>query len=187
MTAVLAPSPRHPWELLLEQLTGRSGLRHVYGTENEAKAAPVDVVTWVPGKLSFRPRSFNVRGSDTTKLLCVAHRVTVYGALPVAAIQRVADLAGQMDLLAGPEDGTPFSEDTGGPQNGARPGYALTAGDEPVRSNEPGGAWALVLGIELRVFVSRLFYGSAVVRTVDVTTSATDTTGSDVLVAGVVS
>lgn len=187
--SALSPSPRHPWEQLLAQLTGRSGLTHIWGDENDAKIAPVDRIVWTPqGESTVEPRKFNVpqgaqvwtptglitvAGAVTVGLLAVLHVVTIYGGSPAVAVQREVDLQGQIDLLAGPPGGSSSTTPV-------RPGYDIRKGGKAAKGGELGaGAWMVQPTVTLKAFIFRELFGSGVVATVPISVIAEDALGNN--------
>jgi len=172
MTA-LSPGPRHPWELLLQQLTGLSGLVHGWGDEDDAKRAPVDHITWTPELPSFERRSFNVPGTVTSELMTLAHTVSIYGGSPAVALQRAADMVGQLGNIA-----TPLILPFGGAR-APQAGYEVRAKGKPMRGGElAAGTWLVQLTVTLKTFVYSQIFAQAPVQGVRVTTQAQHSDGT---------
>lgn len=173
MTAALAPSPRHPWESLLAQLCDRSGLVHGWGEEDDAKRAPLDHVTWVPGAPTFEKPPFKIAGTVVAELLAVEHDVFIYGGSPAVALMRAKDLVGQLDLLAGPRQGNPATTPP-------RPGFNVRAKGKPVKGGElAAGNWLVTLVVTLKDFSYRQINGSGVVAPhVDISTTVLNPDGT---------
>lgn len=174
--SALAPSPRHPWEELLAQLTGRSGLRHGWGDEDDAKAAPINHATWTPdAPPTFAvgaARTSGVGGGAIPYVMSQRHIVTLYAGSPVAVLQRAADMVGQIDLLIGPPDGT---SDITPP----RPGYDVKGAGRPVKGGESGaGSWTVGIAVTLKLFVFREIWGAGSVQGVTVNTSVVHSDGT---------
>lgn len=168
-----ASGPRQPWEQFLAQLTGLSSLKHGWGTEDDAKTAGADHVTWTAQAAGgIESRRFGLLGCVVEGLLPVQHVVTLYGGSPVVALQRAADLLGQLPLLLGPRGGNP---DTAPPS----PGWDASRPGQPIEGGElAAGAWMVRLTITLKLFVISQFYGAAPVQGFTVTPKALNPDGS---------
>lgn len=171
--APLTPGPRHPWELLLAQLTGLSGLVHGWGDEDDAKRAPSSKhVTWVPGTPSNEARPFGLAAGVVESVLVLPHIVSIYGGSPLEAVQRALDLLGQLPLLLGPRQG---NLDATPPQ----PGWDTRSPGKPIKGGElAGGAWLIQLTVTLKLFVYSQIYGAALVQGFTVTAQAKNPDGS---------
>jgi hypothetical protein len=150
--SALAPAPRHLWEELLAELTGRTGMVHAFGTEDDAKRAPIDHVTWVPDEPSFEPAHFRIEKQEVVELFALRCDVALCGGSALEVCMRAKELAAWMDLLAGPRQGDP---DVPPP----RPGYDLRAKGKPAAGGtEQARAWRLVLSVTLKDFVVRAYH-----------------------------
>lgn len=164
-------SPRHPWERLFDELTGRMGVKHAFGTEDEAKSAPFNRVVWVPQDIGFADASFTPEYAQATQFLEGNFKVRIFGASPIRVYQLVASLAGWVDLLVGPAQGDPESED--------KLGYRLGKASGPIGGTLNEGTWYSDVPITLRDFVIRAYTPPATIQSAGVRVDAADATGSE--------
>jgi hypothetical protein len=181
----LNPSPQHPWSLLLAQLNGFSallpvgdvsrGLVHDWGDEADAKRPPSQQhITWTPEGAPFEePRTFALPKLGVLEgLYVVPHAVTIYGGSPVVAIQRAADLLGQLPLLLGPRPGNAATTPP-------TPGWTGRAKGSAIKGGELGAApWLIKLAVSLKLFIWRELFGQAPLLSFTATTQAVNPNGS---------
>ena len=180
MTAAQVTTPRHPWELLLEQLTGSMGLAHGFGTEADAKGPPHNRITWIPGVLGTEAAKFSIEGAEVTDLQTCRFSVLFYAGSPIEVIQRAKELEGWLDLLAGPRQGD-FGDPSASPVVPPRPGYdARFTGSAPEGGGTSASSWRLSIQITLKDFVVRRYFPTPTpIASATVQIDATDPSGAE--------
>jgi hypothetical protein len=182
-------SPRHPFELLLEQLTGcmsRRGapIRHGFGTQEDASHTDADRIVWIPpaaGGLGVGPIPYQLPNAENPWRQIARFDVSIYGGSPFAVFQRHADLVAWIDLLVGPPQGAPPLADGTNPH---RPGYQIGDARVGPRGGDAGStAWGAVVVVTLYAPISRRVFPLAPVQEVSVQVATSAPDGSDLEVA----
>jgi hypothetical protein len=174
-----ATAPLHPWQELLDQLTGRMQIAHAFGVEEDAKAAPWDRVTWIPGIPSAEPARFSIPGAEIVEVAVCRFAVLVYAGSFLEVWQRGVELLGWLDALAGPRLGD-YGDPEATPPNPPRPGYdARIAGKPTAGGDLPAGTWRLEMEAALKSFVVRAFNPPRAITSASVRVDAADGAGAD--------
>ena len=183
-------SPRHPFELLLEQLTGcmsRKGapIRHGFGTQEDAAHTDAGRIVWIPpatGGLGVGPIPYQLPNEDNPWRQIARFDVSIYAGSPFEVIQRHAELVAWIDLLVGPPQGAPPSEDGTVPH---RPGYQISDARVGPRGGDGSAlGWGVVVPVTLFAPITRCVFPLAPVEqvSVEVATPAADGSGLEVVV-----
>ena len=101
-------SPRHPFELLFQQLTGAMKVVHELGpVANGVPGQPGRIVWTDKGPGASEPIGYNIPGTTTIGRQPIDYEVAVYGGSPLEVYQTCRDLEGWLDNLVGPPKGAP--------------------------------------------------------------------------------
>lgn len=184
-----AASPRHPFELLLEQLTGcmskpKAPLRHGFGMQEESAHTSADRIVWIPGKIGVEDLPYQLPNVDSPKRQACLFYVSIYAGSPIGAYSKHAELVGYLDLLVGPPQGAPPSHDGTRPH---RPGYRVLDTDDPAPRGGDGASLGYGLIVPVVLFnpiTSVELVPRAIASTsFDVQTTDLDGTGAETAVA----
>lgn len=179
-------SPRHPFELLLEQLTGRMStpgrpIRHSWGTQADAAHASADRIAWIPSGIDPRDALYDTENAETVGTQEAPHEVSIYGGSPAAVYQLHSELWGWLDLIIGPKNGCPAVG-----SNPARPGYSIGPAKVEPRGGDAGSTgWGAVVLVTLKTQVIRRYFPLGTVRetSVEVVTTDLDGTGEQLAIS----
>ncbi len=128
MTAAQVTMPRHPFELLFQQLSGRMGVIHELGpVANGVKGQPGRIVWTDKGPGASEPIGYTIPGTVTISRQPCEYSVEIYGGSPAEVLQTARDLEGWLDNLAGPPRGAPPPAGNG--YKVGRPSQPLATGD----------------------------------------------------------
>jgi hypothetical protein len=170
--------PRHPFEELLAQLTGAMKIAHLFGTQADADATGAPRIVWIPSTgagLGVGPMPYQLPGQESPWRQVARFDVAIYGGSPIEVYQRHSELVGWIDLLVGPRNGCPPSDD-GDPH---RPGYAL--GDskvEPRGGDDAARGWGTIVLVTLYTPIVRRFLPAGTVTSTTVGVAVTALDGS---------
>jgi hypothetical protein len=178
MTTLVA-APRHPFELLLEQLTGRMStpghpIHHRWGTQADAAHTNADRIAWIPGNLDPGVINYELDNAETVGAQLAHFDVSIYGGSPAAVYQLHKDLWAWLDVLVGPKQGCPAIG-----SNPARSGYEMGACKvEPRGGDLSATGWGTIVSITLKDPVVRRFFPLGTVQEVSVSVVTTKPDGS---------
>ena len=156
-----AASPRHPFEELLEQLTGRMSvpkapLHHGFGSAEEAETGSMEKIIWIPGKVREGPIPYQMPDDTVISRLECSFEVAIYGGSPMDVYRRVRELCGALNLLIGPKDGHPPSHDGTRPHKpGFKTGESVV---EVVGGNNAADPWATRFPVVLYDPITSVIY-----------------------------
>jgi len=162
----MSASVRHPFELILDRLSGAMRIRHGFGTREDAAHTAPDRIVWIPAALDRAPHRFAGEFGETVGLQAAKFDVSIYGGDPGTVYRLHAELAGWLDTIAGPPNGGPKTE-----TSEASYGYAVGTSKVAPRGGDPASSgWGAVVSVTLFAPIDRSFYAPGVVRfpTVDV-------------------
>lgn len=168
--------PREPFEVLLAQLTDAMKVRHDFGTVADAEHTSEDRIAWIPHEpngIGFEAPRFKIPNAEVTEFMLCRFDVSVYAGSPSAVYQRVKDLAGWLDMLAGPRQGSAEA-------NPPRAGYDVRSDARvaPRGGDAATTGWGCTLLVTLKDFVLRQQFPLAPVTSVPFTVAATEIDGS---------
>lgn len=183
----MSTSPITPFDTIFARLTqgmsaeGSPPVRHEIGTQADAAHTADDRIVWIPDGIETVIRPFTLPADVTPDDQAWDFKVSIYGSdlARVGALHSL--LVGWLDLLVGPEQGAPPSEDaapaelTGSVDLGAflypwtgLDGLALTfLSPYPVTVQMPAGSLASPVAVALAIRDALRAIGSPVLVTLD--------------------
>jgi len=128
-----ATAPRHPFELVLEQLTGRMGVRNGWGWQEDAEpnANAKARLVWVPpekGAIEYGPPLYRIPHTETIATQLCNFDVSFHVGSALDVYDKHCELAAWLDVIVGPKMGSPPSRDGVELEHG---GYEIGAVDFP--------------------------------------------------------
>ncbi len=128
MTTPQVAMPRHPFELLFQQLSGVMRVSHELGPSAGIIKGNVHRIVWTDkGPSASEPIGYTIPGTVTISRQPCEYAVEVYGGSPADVLQRCRDLEGWLDNLVGPPRGAPPPAGNG--YKIGRPSAPLEVGD----------------------------------------------------------
>jgi hypothetical protein len=142
----------HPFHELFAQLTrlmSTSGypVRHDFGTQADAEHTSVDRVVWIPGAVGSRDMPFTLPNDDIAGQQTCAFQVSLYAGSYLHLVSLHSSLGGNLDVLQGPPQGAPPSQDGTRPY---RPGYTLGESSPGPRGGDATArGWGMIVPVTL--------------------------------------
>lgn len=165
MTAAQVTTPRHPFELLFQQLSGAMGIVHELGPVAGGVDGQPNRIVWTLGASQIVKRGYRKQGADFVGFLAVDLGVEIYGGSPLEVTMRHADLASWLDTIVGPEQGAADAGD----------GYKLGKSTPIVVGDGTSTGASCKVPVTLYLGVWRQVWGSHTVGSVPIAVLALNT------------